>query len=89
MQQHYPNALTNTDLDTLLQVPIFIADISWSDWRRYLAKPHKHIIEPAMNQFNQLIGLHSGSPLTTTGVGLERKCIGLQMQQSLDVVVCF
>ena len=38
-------------IEELLRQPIFTVDICWSDWRRYLTKPHRHIIETAFQRF--------------------------------------
>ena len=39
------------DLEAWLQEPIFLADIGWAEWRRYLGKSHRYIIDAAMEQF--------------------------------------
>ena len=41
-------------IEELLRQPIFMVDICWSDWRRYLTKPHRHIVEAAFQQFASL-----------------------------------
>ena len=54
VHQHYSNVVQKNDIDELLQLPIFLADISWSDWKKYLAKGGKSILDAAMIKFKQL-----------------------------------
>ena len=56
VQEHCPSvacAGTNgeMDIEAWLQEPIFLADICWLGWRRYLGKPHRWILDAAMEQF--------------------------------------
>ena len=56
VQEHCPSvacAGTNgeMDIEAWLQEPIFLADIGWLEWRRYLGKPHRWILDAAMEQF--------------------------------------
>ena len=39
------------DVQVWLQEPIFLADIGWSEWRRYMGKAHRPIIDRAMEIF--------------------------------------
>ena len=53
VQQHCPSVATGVmDVEAWLQEPVFLADIAWSEWRRLLGKPHRWIIDTAMEQFN-------------------------------------
>jgi hypothetical protein len=52
VQQHCPSVASGVmDLDAWLQEPIFLADIGWAEWRRYLSKPQRWIIDSAIEQF--------------------------------------
>ena len=54
VQEHCPGvAGTNgeMDIEAWLQEPIFLADIGWLEWRRYLGKPQRWILDAAMEQF--------------------------------------
>jgi hypothetical protein len=50
VQQHCPSA-SEMDLEAWLQEPIFLADIGWAEWRRYLSKSHRGIIDTAIERF--------------------------------------
>jgi hypothetical protein len=54
VQQHssgIASAGQSMDIDAWLQEPLFLADIGWSEWRWYLGKSHRWIIESALEQF--------------------------------------
>ena len=55
VQEHCPSITSGTggtmDIEALLREPLFLADIGWAEWRRYLGKPHLRIIQTAMEQF--------------------------------------
>ena len=42
-------------IEELLRQPIFMVDICWSDWRKYLSKPNRHIVETAFQRFESSI----------------------------------
>jgi hypothetical protein len=54
VQQHCPSLASGADgvmdLDAWLQEPIFLADIGWAEWRRYLSKSHRWIIDSAIER---------------------------------------
>ena len=51
VQQHCPSVANGEmDLEAWLQEPIFLADIGWAEWRRYLGKSHRWIIDSAIEQ---------------------------------------
>ena len=53
VQQHCPSVADGVmDLDAWLQEPIFLADIGWAEWRRYLSKSHHWIIDSAIERFH-------------------------------------
>ena len=49
-QQHYPN-VGSVPVEAWLENPIFTADMTWSEWKRYLTKPGRPIIDAALQQF--------------------------------------
>ena len=55
VQQHCSTTTTTgggmIDIEALLREPIFLADIGWSEWRRYLGKQHCWMISAAIKQF--------------------------------------
>ena len=51
VQHHYPT-LASAAIDVWLENPIFTADITWTEWKRYLTKPGRPIIDAALQQFN-------------------------------------
>ena len=55
VQQHCSTTTTTgggmIDIEALLREPIFLADIGWSEWRRYLGKQHCWMICAAIKQF--------------------------------------
>ena len=50
VQHHYPDLATAT-IETWLENPIFSADITWTEWKRYLTKQGRPIIDAALQQF--------------------------------------
>ena len=46
------------DVVASLQEPIFLADSTWTEWRRYLGKPHRHILDAALEQFTASLQPH-------------------------------
>ena len=40
-----------TTIEEWLREPLFMADIGWRNWRRYLCKQHHHILETAVQRF--------------------------------------
>jgi hypothetical protein len=67
VQQHCPSvARGGQDVESWMSEPLFLADISWRDWRRYLSRRNRWIIETALHRFHlsiqpfqdwQLLGL--------------------------------
>jgi hypothetical protein len=49
--------VTERKVEQWLREPIFMADISWSEWKSYLTKSHRHIIEAAFERFMASIEL--------------------------------
>ena len=50
-QHHYPNLASTAGIEAWLENPIFMADITWTEWKRYLTKPGRPIIDAALQQF--------------------------------------
>ena len=50
VQHHYPS-LAAAGVDVWLENPIFTADITWTEWKRYLTKQGRPIIDAALQQF--------------------------------------
>ena len=50
--QHHYRALASASIETWLENPIFSADITWTEWKRYLTKQGRPIIDAALQQFN-------------------------------------
>ena len=50
VQHHYPT-LASADIETWLENPLFSADITWTEWKRYLTKQGRPIIDVALQQF--------------------------------------
>jgi hypothetical protein len=50
VQHHYPT-LSSAGIETWLENPIFSADITWTEWKRYLTKQGRSIIDAALQQF--------------------------------------
>ena len=44
-------AVCATTIEEWLREPLFMADIGWRSWRRYLSKQHHHILETAVQRF--------------------------------------
>jgi hypothetical protein len=63
VQRHCPSiaaatangSLTEEAMLEWLREPLFIADMSWSEWRRYLSRSHLHIAEAAVQRFSASI----------------------------------
>jgi hypothetical protein len=55
VQQHCPSVASGADgvmdLEAWLQEPIFLADIGWAEWRRYLSKSYRWVIDTAIQRF--------------------------------------
>ena len=55
VHEHCPSVATCTgavaDIEALLREPIFLADIGWSEWRKYLGKTSRWMVDAAMKQF--------------------------------------
>jgi hypothetical protein len=53
VQQHCPSvARGGQDVESWMSQPLFLADISWRDWRRYLSRRNRWIIETALQRFH-------------------------------------
>ena len=50
VQHHYPT-LASAGIEVWLENPIFTADITWTEWKRYLSKQGRLIIDAALQQF--------------------------------------
>jgi hypothetical protein len=50
VQKHY--AKDTKDIESMLYIPIFVAEIGWDAWRRYMTKSHRHLIETALKRFS-------------------------------------
>ena len=50
VQHHYPT-LASAGIEAWLENPIFTADITWTEWKRYLSKQGRLIIDAALQQF--------------------------------------
>ena len=50
VQHNYPN-LGAATVEAWLENPIFTADMTWTEWKRYLTKPGRPIIDAALQQF--------------------------------------
>ena len=44
-------AVCATTIEEWLREPLFMADIGWRSWRRYLSKQHQHVLEEAVQRF--------------------------------------
>ena len=51
IQHHYPT-LAISGIDTWLTNPAFLADITWTEWKHYLSKQGRSIIDAALQQFH-------------------------------------
>jgi hypothetical protein len=49
VQYHYPD-LASAGIEAWLENPIFSADITWTEWKRYLTKQGRSIIDAALQQ---------------------------------------
>ena len=50
VQHHFPT-LASAGIEVWLENPIFSADITWTEWKRYLTKQGRPIIDTALQQF--------------------------------------
>ena len=50
IQHHYPT-LAMFGIDAWLTNPAFLADITWTEWKRYLSKQGRSIIDAALQRF--------------------------------------
>jgi hypothetical protein len=58
VQHHYPS-LASAGIEVWLENPIFLADITWTEWKRYLTKQGRPIIDAALRQFNAAVATFS------------------------------
>ena len=54
VKHHYPT-LVSAGIEVWLENPIFSADITWSEWKCYLTKQGRRIIDAALQQFNAAV----------------------------------
>jgi hypothetical protein len=54
VQHHYPT-LTSATIDVWLEDPIFTADITRTEWKRYLTKQGRPIIDAAVQHFDTAV----------------------------------
>jgi hypothetical protein len=54
VQHHYPT-LASAGIDVWLDNPIFSADITWTEWKRYLTKQGRPIIDGALKRFHAAV----------------------------------
>ena len=53
VQQHCPTIASGVvDVEAWLREPVFLADIGWSEWRRYLGKRHCWMVSSALERFH-------------------------------------
>ena len=50
VQHHYPT-LASAGIEVWLENPIFSTDITWTEWKRYLTKSGRPVIDAALQQF--------------------------------------
>ena len=52
--QRHCSAVTRggADVEAWLKEPVFLVDLGWSEWRRYLSKRHCWIVSTALERFN-------------------------------------
>ena len=50
VQHHYPT-LASAGIEVWLENPIFSADITWSEWKRYLTKQGRPVVDAVLLQF--------------------------------------
>ena len=50
VQHHYPN-LASATVEAWLENSIFTTDLTWTEWKRYLTKPGRPIIDAALQRF--------------------------------------
>ena len=51
VHHHYPSLASDT-VEAWLDNPIFTADITWTEWKRYLPKQRRPVIDAALQRFN-------------------------------------
>ena len=51
VQHHHPNLASTAGIETWLENPIFIVDVTWTEWKRYLTKQGRPTIDAALQQF--------------------------------------
>ena len=56
VQHHHPT-FDSAGVEVWLQSPVFLADLTWSEWKRYLTKPGRAIIDAALLQFHAAVDL--------------------------------
>ena len=54
VQHHFPT-LASAGVEEWLQNPIFSVDMTWSEWKRYLTKTGRIIIDAALRQFRTAV----------------------------------
>ena len=54
VQHHYPS-LDSAGIEVWLENPIFTADITWTEWKRYLTKQGRPIIDAALQRFKAAV----------------------------------
>ena len=53
VQRHCPSMASGVvDVEAWLKEPIFLTDIAWSEWRRYLSKRHCWMVSAALERFH-------------------------------------
>ena len=52
------------DVDAWLKEPVLVADFTWASWRRYLSKPHRWMLDIAMEQCRTSMSVVPSSPLS-------------------------
>ena len=50
VQHHYPG-LASATVEEWLENPVFTADLTWTEWKRYLTKSGRPVIDAALQQF--------------------------------------
>ena len=52
VQHHYPTLTSSSGgVEVWLESPIFTADITWTEWKRYLTKQGRPIVDAALQRF--------------------------------------
>lgn len=55
IHEHYRDPHIYEDIHNLVKIPLFYAAITWHEWRQYLSKTHRPLLERALQLFNQYI----------------------------------